>query len=247
MLLEVSGLDVAPGRGQPSRLAGIDFHVRAGEVVGLAGLMGAGRSELLMHCYGAWGVRTAGSVRLLGETYDNPTPPTSLLRGLALVSEDRRRFGLIPDQPVAFNLTLSALKRLTRHGLLDAAEEVRLFRETSESLRVRAAGPELPIRGLSGGNQQKVLLGRALLTEPRVILMDEPTRGVNVSTKLEIYDLINRLTEQGRGVLLATSELPELLGLSDRLIVLRAGRIAAELPRERFDPEVVLAAALGHG
>ena len=126
------------------------------------------------------------------------------------------------------------------------AEEARLYGEIGEALRIRAAGPELPIRGLSGGNQQKVLLGRALLAEPRVILLDEPTRGVDVATKFEIYDLINRLTGQGRGVLLVTSELPELLGLSDRLIVLREGRIAAELMRERFDPERVLSAALGH-
>ena len=111
---------------------------------------------------------------------------------------------------------------------------------------MRAAGPEMPIRGLSGGNQQKVLLGRTLLVEPRVILLDEPTRGVNVATKFEIYELINRLTDEGRAVLLVTSELPELLGLSDRLLVLHEGRIALELPRERFDPERILAAAMGH-
>jgi D-xylose transport system ATP-binding protein len=246
-LLEVSRLDVAPGRGRPARLSGLSFEVRAGEVVGLAGLMGAGRSELLLHCYGAWGVRLAGSVRLLGRRHDDATPRASMARGLALVSEDRRRFGMIPDRSVEFNLTLSALGRLTRRGLLDTAAEAQLYRATAEVLRVRAAGPEQPIRSLSGGNQQKVLLGRALLTDPRVILLDEPTRGVDVATKFEIYDLINRLTDRGRAVLLVTSELPELLGLSDRLLVLREGRIVAELPRERFDQERVLAAALGHG
>ena len=122
-LLEVSGLDVAPDRGPPARLSGITFEVRSGEVVGLAGLMGSGRSELLMHIYGAWGVRIAGSVRLMGEPHDDPDPRTSLARGLALVSEDRRRFGLVPDRSVEFNLTLSALSRLTRRGLLDAVEE----------------------------------------------------------------------------------------------------------------------------
>jgi D-xylose transport system ATP-binding protein len=245
-LLDVSGLEVAPRRGRPARLSGISFEVRAGEVVGLAGLMGSGRSELLMHVYGSWGVRTAGSVRLLGEPHDDPTPRTSLTRGLALVSEDRRRFGLVPDRSVEFNLTLSALKRISRGGLLDTIEEGRMYRATAEALRVRAAGPERPIRSLSGGNQQKVLLGRALLSEPRVILLDEPTRGVDVATKFEIYDLINRLTEQGRAVLLVTSELPELLGLSDRLLILRAGRLVLELPRERFDQGRVLEAALGH-
>ena len=245
-LLEVSGLDVAPRRGEPARLSGISFEVRAGEVVGLAGLMGAGRSELLMHCYGSWGARLAGSVHLLGRPYEDPTPRASLARGLALVSEDRRRFGLVPDRSVEFNLTLSALGRLTRRGLIDTAEEVRLYRDMAGALRVRAAGPEQPIRGLSGGNQQKVLLGRALLAEPSVLLLDEPTRGVDVATKFEIYDLINRLTEEGRAVLLVSSELPELLGLSDRVLVLRDGRIALERKRERFDPGEILAAALGH-
>src|SRR5262249_41889347 len=119
-------------------------------------------------------------------------------------------------------------------------------RGRAEALRGRATRPEAAIRSLSGGNQQKVLVGRALLAEPRVILLDEPTRGVDVATKFEIYDLINRLTEEGRAVVLVTSELAELLGLSDRLLVLRAGRIVLELPRERFDPGRVLAAALGH-
>lgn len=245
-LLEVSGLEVAPRRGRSARLSGISFEVRAGEVVGLAGLMGSGRSELLMHCYGSWGVRVAGSVRLLGEPYDEPSPPRSLARGMALVSEDRRRFGLVPDRSVEFNLTLSALGRLTRGGLIDTIEEGRLYRSTAGGLRVRAAGPEQPIRALSGGNQQKVLLGRALLAGPRVILMDEPTRGVDVATKFEIYDLINGLTAEGRVVLLVSSELPELLGLSDRLLVLREGRIVGEFSRDAFDPGLVLAAALGH-
>ena len=238
-LLEVSGLAVAADRGRPARLSDITFGVHAGEVVGIAGLMGAGRSELLMHCYGAWGVRMAGSVRLLGEPHDHATPRMSLARGLALVTEDRRRFGLVPDRSVEFNLTLSALKRLANRGLLDMAEEVRLYREMAGLLRVRASSPEMPIRSLSGGNQQKILLGRALLAEPRVILLDEPTRGVNVATKFEIYDLINALTEQGRGVLLVTSELPELLGLSDRLLVLRGADragAAARTVRPRADP-----------
>jgi D-xylose transport system ATP-binding protein len=245
-LLEVSGLDVAPRRGRAARLSAISFEVRAGEVVGLAGLMGSGRSELLMHLYGSWGRRMAGSVRLRGDPHDDPTPRRSLARGLALLSEDRRRFGLIPDRSVEFNLTLSILERLTRGVLIDGVEEWRLYRSMAEALQWRAAGPERPIRGLSGGNQQKVLLGRALLAEPRVMLLDEPTRGVDMATKFEIYDLINRLTDQGRAVLLVTSELPELLGLSDRLLVVRAGRIVLELPRRPFDPGCVLAAALGH-
>ena len=245
-VLEVSSLDVAPARGQSSRLSDMTFKVREGEVVGLAGLMGSGRTELLMHLFGAWGVRLGGSVRLFGEPYDDPTPGRSIERGLSLLSEDRRRFGLIPDRSAEFNLTLSSLRRLTRHGLLDTAREAQSYRRMAATLRVRSAGPEAPIRGLSGGNQQKVLLGRALLSEPRVILLDEPTRGVDVATKVEIYELINRLTDEGKAVLLVTSDLPELLGLSDRVLVMRDGRIALELPCPPFDQERVLAAALGH-
>ena len=222
-------------RSRSLRLAGqtlgsrdISFEVRAGEVVGLAGLMGSGRTELLMHLYGAWGARRGGAVRLLGEAHDDASPARSLERGLALLSEDRRRFGLIPDRSVEFNLTLSSLARLTRHGLLEPAEEHRLYRRMASVAAGPSGRPGGPIRGLSGGNQQKVLLGRVLLTEPRVILLDEPTRGVDVATKFEIYELINRLTLRARRVLLVSSELPELLGLSDRMLVCgRADRHAS--------------------
>jgi ABC-type sugar transport system ATPase subunit len=245
-LLEVSSLEVNPPLGETLRLDGISFALRAGEVLGLAGLMGSGRSELLMHLYGAWGTRRAGSVRLCGQIHDSPSPERSLKRGMALLTEDRRRFGLIPDQSVVFNLTLSSLPQLIRHGLIDAATEIQTYRQMKATLRVAAASPVMPVRRLSGGNQQKVLLGRVLLTAPRVILLDEPTRGVDVATKFEIYDLINRLTEEGRGVVLVSSELPELLGLCDRLLVLRGGRIAAELPRDRLDQERTVALMLGH-
>jgi D-xylose transport system ATP-binding protein len=207
--------------------------------------MGAGRSELLMHLYGAWGVRLRGVVRVRGDAFDAPSPSESLRRGLALVTEDRRRYGLVPGESVGFNLTLSTLPRLTRRGLLDATAEARLYRRMSVALGIRCAGPEAPMQNLSGGNQQKVLLGRALLPDPAVILLDEPTRGVDVATKREIYEQINRLTDDGRAVLLVTSELPELLGLSDRILVLRRGRIAAELARDQFSQERVLDAALG--
>jgi D-xylose transport system ATP-binding protein len=245
-LLEVESLCVAPDRRQGLRLLDISLEVRAGEVLGLAGLMGSGRSELLLHLFGAWGARWGGSVRLCGEPYDDPSPARSTARGLALLSEDRCRSGVIPDQSVRFNLTLSALRRVARHGWVDPAAESRHFRQLAGLLKVRCPDPEAAIDALSGGNQQKVLLGRVLLAEPRVILLDEPTRGVDVATKFEIYEVINRLTDEGKALLLVTSELPELLGMCDRVLVLRQGRIAADLPRARFSQERVLAAALGH-
>ncbi|MFO0890545.1 MAG: sugar ABC transporter ATP-binding protein [Isosphaeraceae bacterium] len=246
VVLEVAGLDAAePDRPSP-RLRGIHLAVREGEVLGLAGMVGSGRSELLMHLYGAWGQRLRGEVRLLGRGYDDPSPERSLARGLALLSEDRRRLGLFADRSVAFNLTISSLARMTRHRWLDLHEENRTYRETEAALKVRSTGPETPMRALSGGNQQKVLLGRVLLTEPRILLLDEPTRGVDVATKFEIYARIDELTREGRAVVLVTSELPELLGLSDRILVLREGGIVADLTRDHFDQVRILALAVGH-
>jgi D-xylose transport system ATP-binding protein len=168
------------------------------------------------------------------------------MRGLALLTEDRRRLGLIPGHSIAFNLTLSSLGRLTRYGLLDLAEELRRYRHVESALQVSAKAPTARIDDLSGGNQQKVLLGRVLLTEPRVFLLDEPTRGVDVATKFEIYEWINRLTQEGKAVLLVTSELPELLGLSDRVLILRQGRVTSELMKSELRQERVLAHMMGH-
>ena len=172
-------------------------------------------------------------------------PPLEMIRhGLVLVSEDRRRHGLVLDQPVGFNLSLSSLGRLTRHGLIDSHLEFLGNREFFGALGVKAAGLETRAATLSGGNQQKVVLGKALMTEPRVILLDEPTRGIDVGAKLEIYEIINRLTEAGKAVLLVSSELPELMGMSDRIVMLHQGRLGREFDRATATPEA-LAAAMG--
>jgi D-xylose transport system ATP-binding protein len=243
-LLEAAGLTVADERGV-TRLHDLSFEVRAGEVLGIGGLMGAGRSELLMHLYGAWGRRLAGRVTVAGRPLAGGGPRAALAAGLALVTEDRRRYGLVLGEPIGFNLSLSALPSLARAGFVRRAAEAAANDRFTESLRIKGAGAAAPVGRLSGGNQQKVVLGRALMTAPRVVMLDEPTRGIDVGAKQEIYALVNRLTAQGCAVLLVSSELPELIGLSDRVLMLHAGRLGGTFARADATPERLMRAALG--
>jgi D-xylose transport system ATP-binding protein len=244
--LRVTGLSVADPRTGRLRLHDIDFSVAAGEVVGLGGLMGAGRTELLMHLFGAWGERRGGTVQLAGEHIPPLKPHQMLPRGLALVSEDRRRYGLVLPQPINFNLSLSSLRSLTRAGLVDSGREFVKNDQAFRSLRIKAPGLESEVGKLSGGNQQKVVVGKALMTGPQVIFLDEPTRGIDVGAKREIYELINTLSAAGKAVVLVSSELPELIGMSDRILMLHEGRIGGEFARGEATQERLMAAAMGH-
>jgi len=245
--LKVSHLNVAAAPGEPAFLRDISFELRAGEVLGFGGLMGAGRTELLMHLFGAWGQRLSGEITLVGTPHATPDPRTSIRCGLVLVSEDRRRYGLILDQEIAFNLSLSSLLQFVRRaGRIDLPAEHRRNQQFFDSLRIKAANQHARVGGLSGGNQQKVVLGKALMTEPTVVMLDEPTRGIDVGAKLEVYELINRLTADGKAVILVSSELPELMGMSDRIIMLHEGQIGGEFTRSEFSQERLLAAAMGH-
>jgi len=243
-LLRVNGLTVAPTPKAPPRLHQISFSVCAGEVLGIGGLMGAGRSELLLHLFGAWGDRRAGSVTLLDSPHPHPSPHDSIRRGLIMVTDDRKRYGLHLDLPIGTNLSLSSLAQITRHGFLDPVAEEIAGHRYFDSLRVRAPGLHAVVGALSGGNQQKVVLGKALMTKPRVIFLDEPTRGIDVGAKLEVYHLINRLTAEGLAVVLVSSELPELMGMSDRILMLADGRVGGTFFHHEFDQERLLAAAM---
>jgi ABC-type sugar transport system ATPase subunit len=223
----------------------INFALRAGEVLGLGGLMGAGRTELLMHLFGVWGRRESGMVRLDGRELRECRPDEIIRRGMVLVSEDRRRYGLILNRAISFNLSLSYLRNLTSHGLIDRGREFRRNDRFFQSLRVKAPTMEAVVGKLSGGNQQKVVVGKALMTEPRVIFLDEPTRGIDVGAKLEIYEIINQLTDAGKAVVLVSSELPELMGMSDRMLILHEGRVGGEFSRAEATPAKLLAAAMG--
>lgn len=243
-ILKVQNLSV---EGPPGGidLRDISFEVNAGEVLGIGGLMGAGRSQLLMHLFGAYGRRRSGMVHLLGRELPEMTPDRSISDGIALVSEDRKRYGLVLEKSVGFNLSLSSLDRLSRLGLLDPSGEHAENQKMFDSLRIKAPDMEALVGKLSGGNQQKVVLGKVLMTRPRVVFLDEPTRGIDVGAKVEVYELINRLTDAGQAVVLVSSELPELLGMSDRILMLHSGRVGGTFRRDEANQEKLLTAALG--
>jgi D-xylose transport system ATP-binding protein len=247
LALEVEGLTVADPHTGRTILHDVSFGVASGEVLGIGGLMGAGRTELLMHLFGAWGVRKAGRVLLAGRALAPAKPDAMLRSGLALVSEDRRRYGLVLDKSVGFNLSLSALPGFARGGLIDARREFQENDRAFRSLRIKAPSLEAAAGKLSGGNQQKIVLGKALMTGPRVVFLDEPTRGIDVGAKVEIYELINQLTASGKAVILVSSELPELIGMSDRILMLQAGRVGGKFSRAEATQERLMAAAMASG
>jgi D-xylose transport system ATP-binding protein len=244
-MLRVERLSVAAGRAAPARLRDVSFEVRSGEVLGIGGLMGAGRTELLMHLIGAWGVRRGGGVWLEGQALAPRTPRDAMAAGIVLVTEDRKRYGVLLEQSVAFNLSISVVERLAHGGIVDEPLERRTLRPVFESLRIKAPDLDARTGALSGGNQQKVVLGKALLAGPKVVLLDEPTRGIDVAAKVEVYELVNRLTDEGKAVVLVSSELPELMGMSDRLLVLHEGMVGGAFTRAEATPEAILAAAMG--
>lgn len=247
-LLEVSGLRVHPrrpsvGRKEPN---GIDLSVRKGEIVGLCGLLGAGRTELLETLYGAGPAgQWEGTVRLDGGSIRPGSPRQALRKGIAYVPEDRRSSGLVLGHSVAANTVVSVLGKLGSVGLVRRRAELAMARSNAEQLKVKLGGILDPVGTLSGGNQQKVVLGRMLLTEPKLLLLDDPTRGVDIGAKSEIYQLLGEISEQGIGILLASSELPELVGVCHRVVVLRGGSSVAEFDTTRLGEADLLTAAMG--
>lgn len=243
--LEVKNLNVYDDSSRKKILHDISFDVKAGEVLGFGGLMGAGRTELIMHIFGAYGRRLDGSVTLNGKSLDATTPAKSIANGLMLVSEDRKRYGLVMENSIGFNQSLASLGSFLFMGMfIDGNREVIKNRELFKSLRVKAPGLDSIVAGLSGGNQQKVVLAKALMTGPSVIFLDEPTRGIDVGAKQEVYELINLLTDSGKAVVLVSSELPELMGMSDRMIILSNGHIGGEFKRGEGGQQAMLEAAM---
>ena len=239
--------DLCLGERGPSRtrarLESVSFDVREGEILGIAGLMGAGRSELLESLFGAHGRRVSGTVRLEGKPVSPASPADAIGNGIALVTEDRKRTGLVLGMSVRNNLSLAALPRTLRWGMLSARRESLLARSSIERLSIRCRDDRQDVAMLSGGNQQKVVLGKWLAGEPRVLLLDEPTRGIDVGAKAELYRLLAEWAERGCAVVLASSELPELLNLCDRVLVMREGKIAAAFRHDEATQERILDAA----
>lgn len=222
---------------------GIDFEVRAGEVVGLAGLVGAGRTEVVRAIFGV-DRYDAGTVEIDGKELARGDVRAAMRAGLGLVPEDRKGQGLVLDASLQDNLTLARLDRDTRGGLVDRGTQRREAAAVAAQLKVRMSGLGQSARTLSGGNQQKIVIGKWLLTDTRLLILDEPTRGIDVGAKVEIYQLINELTASGRAVLMISSDLPEVLGMSDRVLVMSQGRLAGELPAEAATQDAVMELAL---
>ncbi len=224
----------------------VSFSVRTGEVLGIAGLVGAGRSELLMGIFGAHEGKTTGERIVAGKRVAIRHPWDAIAQGIGFVTEDRKKFGLLLDQTIVTNMTLAALKQISGRVVTHVDAETAAGERAMQDLRVKARSVFTIAGTLSGGNQQKVVLAKWLLTHPKVLLLDEPTRGIDVGAKQEIYAQIRRLAAEGLAIVLVSSELPEVLGLSDRVLVLHEGRATGEFVRAQATPEKVMAAATGN-
>jgi ribose transport system ATP-binding protein len=239
VVLSVSGLRTPAHPGHT-----IDFELRAGEIVGMAGLVGAGRTELLQTLFGITPAR-GGTITVDGATLTIHDPRTAIAAGLALVPEDRKQQGLIIEMAVADNLSLASIARDQRAGFLNFAAERDLTAEMTERMRIKTPSPRQIVRFLSGGNQQKVVLGKWLAMKPKVLLLDEPTRGIDIGAKREIYALMEELARQGMAILFVSSDLEEVIGMSDRVLVMHEGRLSGELPRGELGEEAIMRLATG--
>jgi len=232
------------GGGRHAVVNNISMEVGRGEVVGLGGLRGSGAGELLLGLFGGVG-EVRGRIELDNEPYCASTPRQAIERGIALLTNDRKGTGLVPPMSITANITLASLRQFTRFGWRRKVLERRSAQQAASSLKVQAASLNMPVKALSGGNQQKVAIAKWLQTEPRLLLLDEPTRGVDVAAKQEIYQLIEQWTASGISILLITSEMPELLALSDRIVVLHRGAITAKFSRGEATAQKILSAAMG--
>ncbi|MGB9809000.1 MAG: sugar ABC transporter ATP-binding protein, partial [Caldanaerobacter sp.] len=236
VVLEVKNLSAIDPRTGRYIVKDVNLKVRKGEIVGLFGLVGAGRTELGLSLFGnPYRYFVQGDIFLKGERVHFKKPADAIKHKLLYLTEDRKQKGLILINTVKENITLSNLKALTRGTVIDDLEEIAVAQEFQKKLGIRARHVEVKVSTLSGGNQQKVLVAKGLFAEPEVIILDEPTRGVDVGAKYEIYTLIRQLAKEGKAILLISSELPEILGLSDRIYVMSKGRITGELKGDEAD------------
>ena len=243
VLMEVSGWNVwHPEQAGRQVIRDAGFTVRKGEIVGIAGLMGSGRTELAMGVFGrSYGRDITGRVSMNGRPADTGTVKKAVDAGLAYVTEDRKVLGLILEEPIVRNTTLANLGGVSLRGVLDKRRETSVAEQYRKALAIRTPGVQQKVVNLSGGNQQKVVLAKWLFTDPQVLILDEPTRGIDVGAKFEIYTIMNDLAAQGRGIVMISSEMPELLGMCDRIYVMNEGRIVGELSRDEASQERIMA------
>ncbi|QIZ67910.1 xylose ABC transporter ATP-binding protein [Geobacillus thermoleovorans] len=223
----------------------VSFSLKAGEILGISGLMGSGRTELFTSLFGAYHGKKKGTVWIDGKQVDIRRPAEAIQYGMAYVSEDRKKYGLVLEMDIIKNSTLVALKKVTKWNVIDHALEVKQAEEITKRMKLKAPTLEAKVSQLSGGNQQKVVLSKWLLNSPKILILDEPTRGIDVGAKYEIYKIINELASQGVGIVLISSELPEVMGMSDRILVMSEGRITGEFQRHEATQEKIMTCATG--
>ena len=244
--LRVENLSTYPS--EPPRLESVSFEVRHGEILGIAGLMGAGRTELIGTIFGAYDGKWDGEVFIEGQPVQIHTPHEAIQHGMGLVSEDRKRYGLLMDVDVVRNMTLSSLglsQDLASYGVINHNAASEKSAHYVDTLQIKTPSLEVPVNHLSGGNQQKVVLGKWLMTHPKVLFLDEPTRGIDVGAKAEIHVLMAELANDGVAIVFVSSELPEILGMSDRVLVLHEGRVTGEFINDNLTQAEILRCAAG--
>lgn len=223
----------------------VSFKARKGEVLGIAGLMGSGRTELMMSLFGAYGVKNTGKVYIDGEEVNIKEPREAIEKGLCYLSEDRKKSGLVLMMDIKENITLASLKKISGLMGINENEEIRVSNYYVDALKIKTPSIEQKTRNLSGGNQQKVVIAKWLMAEPKILILDEPTRGIDVGAKYEIYNIMNDLADKGVSIIMISSELPEVLGMSDRILVMHEGKITAELDYKEATQEKVMYYATG--
>ena len=223
----------------------VNLNIRQGEVVGISGLMGAGRTEFAMSVFGrSYGTDISGRLYINGKEVHLHSVKDAIKNKLAYVTEDRKGNGLILSTPIRENTTMARMDKISRMNVLDKDLEIKVANEYKEKLKTKCASVEQPVGNLSGGNQQKVLLSKWMFADPDILILDEPTRGIDVGAKYEIYCIINQLVAEGKSVLMISSELPEILGMCDRIYIMNEGRIVGELPQEEASQEAIMSRIL---
>jgi len=223
----------------------VSFQARKGEILGIAGLMGAGRTELMMSLFGAYGVNKSGKIYIDGKEASIKGPIDAINKGLCYLSEDRKKTGLVLMMDVKENITLASLKKISDLRGINENEEIKIAKHYVEALKIRTPSIEQKTRNLSGGNQQKVVIAKWLMAAPKILILDEPTRGIDVGAKFEIYNIMNELVDQGVCIIMISSELPEIMGMSDRILVINEGKLTAELDWRNADQEKIMYHATG--
>ncbi|MDO5018031.1 MAG: sugar ABC transporter ATP-binding protein [Lagierella massiliensis] len=227
-----------------NKVNNVNLKLHKGEILGITGLLGAGTIELSKIIYGAY-KRSSGNIILRGKPIWNKSPKESLKEGIALISDDRKEEGLVLIRPVNENILMSSPKNYTKNSIINSNKEKQIVESQIKNLNIKVSGPDQQVNNLSGGNQQKIVFAKALESNPDVMILNEPTRGVDIGAKSEIYNIINELTKQGKSMILISTDLPEVVGLSDRVIVMREGKIVKEISKKDSNEELILAYASG--